>query len=43
MQELEKVLRRVRPNYLKPKCFVRIKGSHMSEKDKEELDAVRPP
>jgi hypothetical protein len=38
--ELERLLRRVRPKYLLPKCFVRTKGSQMSEEDKDELDAV---
>ncbi|KAL3670299.1 hypothetical protein V7S43_004612 [Phytophthora oleae] len=37
--ELEKLLQRVKPKYLLPKCFVRIKGSRMSEEDKDELDA----
>ncbi|KAG6622568.1 SNARE protein Syntaxin 18/UFE1 [Phytophthora cinnamomi] len=37
--ELEKLLQRVKPKYLLPKCFVRTKGSRMSEADKDELDA----
>lgn len=37
--EIEKLLRRVKPKYLLPKCFVRTKGSRMSEEDKDELDA----
>ncbi|KAG7377450.1 hypothetical protein PHYPSEUDO_011636 [Phytophthora pseudosyringae] len=37
--ELEKLLRRVKAKYLLPKCFVRTKGSRMSEEDKDELDA----
>lgn len=37
--ELEKLLLRVKPKYLLPKCFVRVKGSRMSEEDKNELDA----
>ncbi|POM79319.1 Hypothetical protein PHPALM_3060 [Phytophthora palmivora] len=37
--ELEQLLRRVKPKYLLPKCYVRTKGSRMSEKDKDELDA----
>ncbi|KAG3008016.1 hypothetical protein PC121_g16981 [Phytophthora cactorum] len=37
--ELEKLLRRVKPKYLLSKCFVRTKGSRMSEEDKDELDA----
>ncbi|KUF91155.1 hypothetical protein AM588_10002952 [Phytophthora nicotianae] len=39
LQEMEKLLRRVKPKYLLPKCFVRTKGSQMSEEDKDELDA----
>ncbi|CEG37237.1 SNARE protein Syntaxin 18/UFE1 [Plasmopara halstedii] len=37
--ELENLLRRVRPQYLLPTLFIRIKESRMSEKDKDELDA----
>ncbi|OWZ08510.1 hypothetical protein PHMEG_00018934, partial [Phytophthora megakarya] len=37
--ELEKLLHRVKPKYLLPKCYVRTKGSRMSEKDKDDLDA----
>ncbi|CAI5705165.1 unnamed protein product [Peronospora farinosa] len=37
--EIEQLVHRVKPQYLLPKRFVRIKGSCMSEKDKDELDA----
>ena len=39
--EIEQLLHRVKPQYLRPKRFVRTKGSWMSEEDKDELDAVR--
>lgn len=39
--EMESMLREVRPRYLRPKLFIRAKGSAMSEKDKDEFDAVR--
>lgn len=37
------MLREVRPRYLRPKLFIRAKGATMSEKDKDEFDAVRAP
>jgi hypothetical protein len=39
--EMEAMLREVRPRYLRPRFFIRSKGSAMSEKDKDEFDAVR--
>ncbi|TDH70007.1 hypothetical protein CCR75_006775 [Bremia lactucae] len=38
--ELEKLLRRVKPQYLLPKCFIRSTGSlRMTEEEKDALDA----
>ncbi|CAH0481997.1 unnamed protein product [Peronospora belbahrii] len=36
--ELETLLYRIKPQYLLPKRFIRIKGSRMSEDEKDELD-----
>lgn len=37
---LEELLQEIRPKYLRPKHFIRVKGAKMSEQEKDEFDAV---
>ncbi|GAB9475278.1 hypothetical protein Gpo141_00012380 [Globisporangium polare] len=36
---LEELLQEIRPKYLRPKHFIRVKGAKMSEQEKDEFDA----
>jgi hypothetical protein len=37
---MEELLREIRPKYLRPKHFIRMKGAKMSEAEKDEFDTV---
>lgn len=38
---MEDLLQEIRPKYLRPKHFIRMKGAKMSETEKDEFDTVR--
>ncbi|KAF1318014.1 Snare protein syntaxin 18/ufe1, partial [Globisporangium splendens] len=40
---MEELLREIRPKYLRPKHFIRMKGAKMSEAEKDEFDTVCVP